>query len=133
MLGGMWEVSGLTLRQAQGRLSVGAGSRSDGLVEGVVDLGNPSASLRAGSPPLFGRLRAGLGFGGRAGVRAGGGCLLGAFAESSVEEDGVGGDAVVGGGLFVDAIGDVAQNLDELERAVGLFEDAFGEVERWVG
>ena len=135
---GLWipAFAGMTLRQAQGRLSVGAGSRSDGLVEGVVDLGDPSASLRAGSPPFFGRLRADLGLGGRAGFRglsAGGWWLLGAFAESSVEEDGVGGDAVVGGGLFVDAIGDVAQDLDEFECAVGLFEDAFGEVERWVG
>ena len=97
---------------------VGAGSGSEGVVQGVVDLGNEPGGLGF----VVGYWLFGASIGSRVGARAGGGWLLGAFAESSVEEDGVGGDAVVGGGLFVDAIGDVAQNLDELECAVGLFE-----------
>ena len=55
--------------------------------------------------------------------------LLGAFAECSVGEDVGGGDAVVGGGLFVAVIGDVAQDLDELEAVVGHLEYGVGEVE----
>ena len=126
-------------------------------MKGAVDLGNPSASLRAGSLPFFSRLRAGLGFGGRVGVRAGGGpfdpstglrtgpstsgpfdwaqdrWLFGALAESSVHEDSGGLHAVVGGGVFADALSDIVEHVDDFARAVGLFEDGVGEIERRVG
>ena len=58
--------------------------------------------------------------------------LLGAFAESTVEEYVCGGDAVVGIGVFVDALCDVVEDIDELECVVGLGEDQVGEVERGV-
>ena len=59
----------------------------------------------------------------------GDGGLLWAFAESSIGEDVGGCDAVVGGGVFVDALSDVVEDLDELESAVGLGENGVGEVE----
>ena len=54
------------------------------------------------------------------GVRVGGRRLLGVFAEAPVGEYVGGGDAVVGGGVFVVALSDVVEDLDELESAVGL-------------
>ena len=110
--------------------SLGAGHWAEGLVEGVVELGDPSASLRAGSPPLFGRLRAVVGFGGwvGVGVGVGSGWLLGAFAETSVEEDSGCGYAVVVGGVFVYALSDVVEHVDDFAGIVGFGEDGVGEI-----
>ena len=55
----------------------------------------------------------------------GGRRLLGVFAEAPVGEYVGGGDAVVGGGVFVVALSDVVEDLDELS-AVGY---RVGEVE----
>ena len=72
----------------------------------------------------------GVGFGGRVGVWAcAGSYLLGGLAECSIVEDVGCGNAVVSGGHFVDVLGDVAQNLDELEAVVGHIEDGLGEFE----
>ena len=73
------------------------------------------------------------GLGSRVGVRAGGRSLLGAFAESSVHEDIGCGDAVVGGGVFSDALSDVVEHEDDFASAVGFGEDGVGEIERRVG
>ena len=100
-------------------------------MQGAVELGD--------QPGGFGLL---LGFrlvvfgGSRIGVRglsAGGRCLFGALAESSVHEDSGCLHAVVGGGVFADALSDIVEHVDDFARAVGLFEDGVGEIERRVG
>ena len=111
--------------------SVGAGSGAEGVVQGVVDLCDQPGGLGSvlgDGGGRFGKRPAVVvtGFGSRAWARRD---LLGAFAECSVGEDVGGGDAVVGGGLFVAVIGDVAQDLDELEAVVGHLEYGVGEVE----
>ena len=99
-------------------------------MQGVVDLCDQPGGLGFGGRRFAKRLYAVVvGFGGWVRARRD---LLGAFAECSVGEDVGGGDAVVGGGLFVAVIGDVAQDLDELEAVVGHLEYGVGEVERRV-
>ena len=75
----------------------------------------------------FGLSLLGLGFG-----LVAAGCLLGAFAESSVHEDIGCVDAVVGGGVFSDALSDVVEHEDDFAAAVGFGEDGVGEIERRV-
>ena len=109
----------------------GAGSGTKGVVQGVVDLCDQPGGLGSvlgDGGGRFGKRPAVVvtGFGSRAWT---GRDLLGAFAECSVGEDVGGGDAVVGGGLFVAVFGDVAQDLDELEAVVGHVEDGLCEVE----
>ena len=70
---------------------------------------------------------AGLGF------ERGGRSLLGALAESPVDEDIGSVDAVVGGGVFSDALSDVVEHEDDFAAAVGFGEDGVGEIERRVG
>ena len=96
-------------------------------MQGVVDLCDQPGGLGFGGRRFAKRLYAVVvGFGGWVRARRD---LLGAFAECSVGENVGGGDAVVGGGLFVAVFGDVAQNLDELEAVVGHLEYGVGEVE----
>ena len=114
--------------------SVGAWWRTKRVMQGVVDLCDQPGGLGSvlgDGGGRFGKRPAVVvtGFGSRAWA---GRDLLGAFAECSVGEDVGGGDAVVGGGLFVAVIGDVAQDLDELEAVVGHLEYGLGEVERGV-
>ena len=59
--------------------------------------------------------------------------MLWAFAESSVHEDIGSVDAVVGGGVFSDALSDIVEHEDDFAAAVGFGEDGVGEVERRVG
>ena len=80
-------------------------------------------------PPL-----SSAGIGGRFGLlRAGGRRLLGALAESPVDEDIGSVDAVVGGGVFSDALSDVVEHEDDFASAVGFGEDGVGEIEGRVG
>ena len=68
----------------------------------------------------------------RVGVRSWGGDgidVLGAFAESSVQEGPGRGDAVVGGGLFAVALGDFVEHVDDFAPVVGFFEYGVGEIE----
>ena len=126
---GLWisAFAGMTV----GRVGVGGGA--EGLVEGVVDLGHEPSGLVDGRFMNRPNIVV-VGFGGRVGAWLGLGInLLGGFAECSVGEGCVGGDAVVSGGLFVGTIGDFVEYLDELDRAVGHIEDGLGEVEGGVG
>ena len=89
----------------------------------------------ANRPPyrVRGRLYV-AGLGSRVGVWACGGWrLLGALAESSVHEDIGCVDAVLGGGVFSDALSDVVEHEDDFASAVGFGEDGVGEIERRVG
>ena len=81
-----------------------------------------------GSFLAFGLSLLGLGFG-----LVVAGALLGALAESSVDEDVGSVDAVVGGGVFSDALSDVVEHEDDFAAAVGFGEDGVGEIERRVG
>ena len=76
----------------------------------------------------FGLSLLGLGFG-----ACGGRCFLGALAESPVDEDIGSVDAVVGGGVFSDALSDIVEHEDDFASAVGFGEDGVGEIERRVG
>ena len=62
----------------------------------------------------------------------GGRRFLGALAESSIHEDIGCVDAVVGGGVFSDALSDVVEHEDDFAAAVGFGEDGVGEIERRV-
>ena len=63
----------------------------------------------------------------------GGGRFLGALAESPVDEDIGSVDAVVGGGVFSDALSDIVEHEDDFAAAVGFGEDGVGEIEGRVG
>ena len=72
----------------------------------------------------FGLSLLGLGFGLVVAER-----FLGALAESPVDEDIGSVDAVVGGGVFSDALSDVVEHEDDFASAVGFGEDGVGEIE----
>ena len=73
----------------------------------------------------FGLSLLGLGFG----LRRGGRRFLGALAESPVDEDVGSVHAVVGGGVFSDALSDIVEHEDDFAAAVGFGEDGVGEIE----
>ena len=135
----------MALRQAQGRLPIHRlrkclGGRAEGLVKGVIELGDESWGL--GFFAGFRLLVVGLGSGvwGLAAVvrlawawlrtgffgKAQDGGLLGAFAVASVEEDLGGGDAVVLVGV-VAALRDVVHQVDQVATVVGTREYLVGE------
>ena len=96
-------------------------------MKGAVELGD--------QPGGFGLL---LGFrlvvfgGSRIGVRglaAGGRRLFGALAESSIHEDSGRLHAVVGGGVFAEALSDILEHVDDFACAVGFGEDSVCEIE----
>ena len=60
---------------------------------------------------------------------SGGRRFLGALAESPVDEDVGSVDAVLGGGVFSDALSDVVEHEDDFASAVGFGEDGVGEIE----
>ena len=58
--------------------------------------------------------------------------MLGAFAESSVQECFGRGDAVVGGRVFAVALSDIVEHVDDFARVVGFGEYGVGEIDRRV-
>ena len=116
---GVWDVSSAW--------AAGAGPRDwfRELSSWVTSLGDLGCLWAFGLSSLDAGAGAGL-------VRVGGWGLFGDFAESSVHEDIGCVDAVVGGGVFSDALSDVVEHEDDFAAAVGFGEDGVGEIERRV-
>ena len=93
----------------------------------MTSLGDLGCFLAFGLSLLDAGAGAGLGF------ERGGRSLLGALAESPVDEDIGSVDAVVGGGVFSDALSDIVEHEDDFAAAVGFGEDGVGEIEGRVG
>ena len=95
-------------------------------MKGVAELGDESGGL--GLLLGFRLVVAGIGV-----WACGGRRFLGALAESPVDEDVGSVHAVVGGGVFSDALSDVVEHEDDFASAVGFGEDGVGEIEGRVG